>query len=571
MASGFLCETIMTNILLIDLSSIAHPLFHVSASDPNPNATSIKTVERVRALATGQPYVAVCCDSGRSFRRDISDDYKANRPPSDATLQHQITLAIETLTDDGFPVWSVKGFEADDLIATAANLAERANGMGPIPLPGMTGNPDDYPLRVVIASADKDLLQLVTDNVVVKSLRDGSILDEDAVFAKLGVKPHQVRDYLALVGDASDNIKGAPGIGEKTAAALLGAFGNLEDLYAALDKGDARMKPGTVKALTEFRPRMDTVRSLIALRTDVPIPFEDIFKERTPKDVAVFEGTHTTATLLDEVGSVPNGFGGLPYGDRNMGSDRSGGAERTDPVQPGHGSAGGPADERRSVDHGGTRVGGNEPPASDRVDGANQPKPAPAADPSAERPAQGLAVREAEVMPAPSAEFHRQLEPRTLRESALLAAEMFKSKLFSQYGTYQGVLATILAGRELGMQSMASLRGFHIIDGRPTLSADLIRALCLKSDACEYFRCTERTNEKATWQTKRKGEEPQALTFTIEDAKLAWGKDDKAWKASGWGKNPADMCVARASAKLARLVYADVVFNLNAPEEIEER
>src|SRR5712671_4560769 len=104
------------NILLIDLSSLCHPLFHVSASEPDPNWTSTKTVERVRALASGQSHVAICTEGGRSFRKDISADYKANRPEYDAALQHQIALAIETLRDDGFPIWSVKGYEADDVL-----------------------------------------------------------------------------------------------------------------------------------------------------------------------------------------------------------------------------------------------------------------------------------------------------------------------------------------------------------------------------------------------------------------------------------------------------------------------
>ena len=87
--------------LLIDLSSIVHPIWHTSQSEPDPNHTSVQTVAKVRALASGQPHVAVCCDSGRSFRAEVDPTYKANRPESDATLQHQITLARETLLGDG--------------------------------------------------------------------------------------------------------------------------------------------------------------------------------------------------------------------------------------------------------------------------------------------------------------------------------------------------------------------------------------------------------------------------------------------------------------------------------------
>src|ERR1035438_3593576 len=97
-------------VVLIDLSSITHPIFHVTASDPDPNRTSIDTVAKVRALASGQPHVAICCDAPPYLRKTIDPDYKANRPESDATLQHQITLARETLLGDGFPARAGPGF-----------------------------------------------------------------------------------------------------------------------------------------------------------------------------------------------------------------------------------------------------------------------------------------------------------------------------------------------------------------------------------------------------------------------------------------------------------------------------
>src|ERR1035441_6059141 len=266
-------ETAAPQVVLIDLSSIAHPIFHVTASDPDPNRTSIDTVAKVRALAPGQPHVAICCDAPPSLRKTIDPDYKANRPESDATLQHQITLARETLLADGFPVWAVKGFEADDLIATGARLAQEAG------------------LDVLVVSSDKDLLQLVGPHVHAKSLRDGSILDMKAVVEKFGVLPAQMRDYLSLVGDASDNVKGAKGIGPKKAAALLAKHDSLDSLYRNVDETgcqDLGIKPSEALSLDEFKGRYPTVRSLIALRDDVSIPFTEIMADRVPKDAAAF-------------------------------------------------------------------------------------------------------------------------------------------------------------------------------------------------------------------------------------------------------------------------------------------
>ncbi len=201
-----------------------------------------------------------------------------------------------------------------------------------------------------------------------------------------------------------------------------------------------------------------------------------------------------------------------------------------------------------------------------------QSTPSSAGSVAAEKPSLPNGGASAALAPEPQGlvpvEWEKQLEPRTMQQAVQLAGLMFKARLFSAYGTPEAVLSTILAGREIGLPAMASLRGFHIIDGKPAFAADLIRALVLSSGKAEYFDIAERTNEKATFITLRKGRaKPVELTFTIDDGKMAWAKDEKAWKTSGWGRNPADMCVARAGAKLARLVYPDVVAGLYAPEE----
>ena len=173
------------------------------------------------------------------------------------------------------------------------------------------------------------------------------------------------------------------------------------------------------------------------------------------------------------------------------------------------------------------------------------------------------------LAPAP-AEWERQLEPRSMNEVKSLAKHVHDSMLFSAYGTPQAVLTTILAGRELGMQAMASLRAIHIVEGKPTLSADLIRALIIRSGLAKFFRCTERSATRATFETQRGDDPPVSLTFTIDEARQAWSKSEDGWAKSGWGKNPADMLVARAGAKLARLVYPDVVHGIYTPEELQD-
>ncbi len=517
-------------LVLIDLSGIAHPIFHMQDGDSNPNAVSTAIVERIRAMASAHPHVAICCDSGRSFRHDIDPEYKGNRRDSDkdverARIRHQIDLAVEILRGDGFPVWSAKGFEADDLIASAVWFAEH-NANHP--------NAVNMHSGMLVISPDKDLRQLVSDRVEVLAPANGDrpekLYDAEAVYLKHGVTPNQLTDYLALVGDASDNIRGAKGIGEKTAAKLITQYGNLDDLYAAIDAGTTDIKPGGLASLTEFRERMDTVRSLIRLRTDAPLPFDEIFRERVPQDVAVFGEDE----MKDDIEyAMPTLEAGFPQGIIDVEPQKA--DEPISLLQQKDEEGKTPLDRQREY---------------------NQ---------------QNSAWLEKVKIHAAPAEWERGLEPRSMDEAVKLADRLMASRLFSAYGHPAGILATVLAGRELGIQAMASLRAFHIIEGKPTLSAGAIVALIMKSGKAEYFRPVERTAEKATFVTKRHGDPEVTMTFTIDEAKQAWSKDAAAFGKSAWGKHPADMCVARCSSKLARLVYPDVVFNLYSPEDFDER
>lgn len=478
-------------LVLIDLSSIAHPIWHMSQSDPNPNHASQQIVARVRALANGHQHVAICCDSGKSFRHEIAPSYKANRPEAEAPLHHQIDLAREMLAGDGFPIWAVRGFEADDVIATAVECAKELDR------------------RVLIVSADKDLLQLVGPSVTAQSARDGSRLGEADVFAKFGVRPEQMRDYLTMVGDSADNVKGIKGVGPKRAAELLAKFKTLDAIYDEMRTvGTVAMglTPSMVTALKEFQPQMAQTRELIALRTDVTLPFNEILTERTPRDVAAFQ------------------------------------FEPEEDMEP--------EAETPSV---------------------AAPEPSVEAD----APPQALAVRDVDqILPAPK-EWERGLDPRSMKDARILAKDMYDSRLFSAYGTPQAVLSTVMVGRELGLPAMASLRCIHVIEGKHGLAASLMVALVLRSGLAEYFEPISFSETEATYETKRKGaRNPVKLTHTFEMALKAWPKTNKDWEqkfqASGWGRHTTDMLVARATSRLARMVYPDLLAGLYTPEELAE-
>lgn len=516
----------MTELLLIDLSSIVYPAWHTSGGDTNPDAVSLATVDKVRRMASGQPHVAICCDSGKSFRNEIDPQYKANREAKPEALRHQYRVAMETLASDGFPVWSAKGFEADDILATATRMALERDGQ-----------------RVLVASSDKDLYALVGPRVSYKRLSTGDTLDVDAVVKIMGVWPEQITDYLSLVGDASDNIKGADKIGAVKAAELLKTFPFLEDIYRAIDEKTASFKPATLAGLAEFRPRMETVRSLVRMRTDVPLPnFEDAFKPRVPKDAEEFGKEDS---MSDDTGDL--------FAQPEAKTAPEANPLRAEPAREG---------------------------ASDAPDANKAEAPAPAKAPLVEATPEPMAlVRHEPAVAATPVEWNMQLEPRSLEEAKQLARWAFESTFLSAYPNPQAAFMVILAGRELNIQAQASLRAFHIIEGKPRMAADLIRSLVMRSGKAKIFRCIERTGEAATFEAQRTDDDfIHKLRFTIEDGRLAFrgdpkdwtAEDTKAWKKSGWGRNPADMCVARAGSKIARLVWPEIANGLYSIEELSD-
>ncbi|MCS6800227.1 MAG: DNA polymerase I, partial [Myxococcota bacterium] len=197
--------------------------------------------------------LAVAVESRRgSFREERYPDYKAHReiPPD---IPSQIERCRQVCEAFGLPVFEVDRAEADDVIAS---LCARARTHG---------------LRVVVCSADKDLLQLVDERVLVYDAMRGKVYGPQETVEKMGVPPSQVRDLLALQGDASDNVPGVPGIGPKTAAELLRALGSLEGVYAGLE---TIARPRLRESLRAHKVEAYLSRELVTLRDDLPIPFD---------------------------------------------------------------------------------------------------------------------------------------------------------------------------------------------------------------------------------------------------------------------------------------------------------
>ncbi len=202
--------------------------------------------------ADGPTHLAAIFDhSEKTFRNDLYPEYKANRPPPPEDLVPQFPLVREATRAFGVHCVELPGYEADDLIATYACMARDAGG------------------EAVIVSSDKDLMQLIGPSVVMWDPMKDRRLAEEAVFEKFGVTPDKVIEVQALIGDSVDNVPGAPGIGPKTAAQLIGEFGDLDTLLARA--GEIK-QPKRRETLIEYADQIRLSRQLVTLTCDAPAP-----------------------------------------------------------------------------------------------------------------------------------------------------------------------------------------------------------------------------------------------------------------------------------------------------------
>ncbi|AIR60113.1 DNA polymerase I [Cedecea neteri] len=212
-------------LILVDGSSYLYRAYHAfppltnSRGEPTGAMYGVLNMLRSLILQYQPTHAAVVFDAkGKTFRDELFEDYKSHRPPMPDDLRAQIEPLHAMVKAMGLPLLAVSGVEADDVIGTLALEAEKA------------GRP------VLISTGDKDMAQLVTPGVTLINTMTNTILGPEEVLTKYGVPPELIIDFLALMGDSSDNIPGVPGVGEKTAQALLQGLGGLDTLYAHPEK-----------------------------------------------------------------------------------------------------------------------------------------------------------------------------------------------------------------------------------------------------------------------------------------------------------------------------------------------
>ena len=250
-------------LVLVDGSSYLYRAFHafppLTNSAGEPTGAMYGVLNMLKSLISQvQPsHIAVVFDAkGKTFRDEMFEQYKSHRPPMPDDLRKQIQPLHDIIRALGIPLLVIEGVEADDVIGTLAVAASKANQ------------------KVLISTGDKDMAQLVDDNIMLINTMNNTLLDREAVIEKYGIPPELIIDYLALMGDSADNIPGVAGVGEKTALGLLQGIGSMAEIYANLDKvaelpirGAKKLgdKLSAEKEMADLSYRLATIKTDVAL------------------------------------------------------------------------------------------------------------------------------------------------------------------------------------------------------------------------------------------------------------------------------------------------------------------
>jgi DNA polymerase I (EC 2.7.7.7) len=294
-----------TPLVLVDGSSYLYRAFHalppLVSSKGQPTGAVKGVVSMLRRLSKDYPtsqLVVVFDAKGKTFRDDLYGEYKANRPPMPDDLRSQIEPLHKIIEAMGLPLLIIDMVEADDVIGTLAQAA------------GTDGVP------VVISTGDKDMAQLVTDKVTLINTMSNTVMDPEGVCEKFGIGPELIIDYLALMGDKVDNIPGVPGVGEKTALALLQGLGGLDSIYSKLDavaeltfRGSKTM----AKKLEDNKDKAYLSYTLATIKTDVAL-------EQRYTDLKQAEPDNTTLRNLFVELEFKNWVAELDSGDNGVGA-----------------------------------------------------------------------------------------------------------------------------------------------------------------------------------------------------------------------------------------------------------
>ena len=229
-----------------------HAIRDLTNSKGEPSGAIYGVINMIKKHLTegGPDYFAVVFDAkGKTFRSELYKEYKANRPPMPDDLRAQIEPLHNLIQALGIPLLMIDGVEADDVIATLSRQAASNN------------------IKTIVSTGDKDLAQMVNDKIHLINTMSNTYFDPDGVMEKYGVPPEKIIDYLALMGDTSDNVPGVPKVGPKTAVKWINEFGSIDEIMNRADE----IKGKVGENLREFLPQLPLSRELVTLKYDVEL------------------------------------------------------------------------------------------------------------------------------------------------------------------------------------------------------------------------------------------------------------------------------------------------------------
>ncbi|TSA02283.1 MAG: DNA polymerase I, partial [Methylococcus sp.] len=258
------------SLILVDGSSFLYRAFHalppLHNSKGQPTGAILGVANMLRKLVANYPksHIGVVFDApGRTFRDDLFEAYKSHRPPMPEDLRCQIEPLHAVIRAMGLPILIEAGVEADDVIGTLAVAAFKRG------------------FEVIISTGDKDMAQLVNEGITLENTMFNIRMDRQGVIEKFGVPPERIIDYLALVGDTSDNIPGVPKVGPKTAAKWLREYGSLDHLMAKAEEISGKVG----ESLRESLGQIPLSRELATIKCDLKLPLTPDQLSLSPVDL----------------------------------------------------------------------------------------------------------------------------------------------------------------------------------------------------------------------------------------------------------------------------------------------
>lgn len=368
-----------------------------------------------------------------------------------------------------------------------------------------------------IISADKDCAQMVKSHirmfVPAVNGRPEEIRGPEEIRSKYGVAPEDMGLFIALMGDDSDNIAGVPGVGKVKAAKLIQDCKSIVGIAEALAvRPEDGAKPDKLWAsIATHWEQLVKAEKLTRLDLEVPLDSEALLVRK--ESVSLVENEMGDAEETAEATEAMS-------------------SEYDKTITPSEGFRDQPElNTKRNVD---IQIAAQAAPSTTTT-----------------AIARTSAVTE-------------DLQPLDLNSAYRLSNAFYDGRMYSKFPNAMAIFTILVKARELGLKVTTALDGFHVIEGKPSASADMIRGLAERHPDCEYFMLIESSADGATWETKhRRHPKPTRYTYTISEAKQA------GLSSGNWQKRPRDMVTKTAGSKLARLVYPGAVGGLYSPEEFE--